>query len=502
MFRTSCWRASRLRPRLRPGSTRRPAVVPLEDRILLTALPVLAGSTPFIISGVGAEAATALAQFESAIGGADNGSGGPQTSGFRTINWDGVKLDGTDFGGQSEVIVPNATVGIPVTRFQSRGVIFEEVYAVSGDGFASANPGVAGQFPAFSPKNTFAMFNETSIDLHFVLPSDPSVTPTPQRQFVRGFGAIFLDVETYGSSSIEYKDGNRTLGKFFVPPGTSGQPEFLGVLFDQPIVTDVSLVPGTATVFQFQNGSITPGPADITNDTAKGQDLAVTDDFVYAEPANGFSPVLVGRDGLEQVYIDLLHRGVDPVAEQLFGILKQNGASLGDFAGVIESSPEYKYNLIQSLYGKVLRRMADPDGLVAQLQFLDETNAQRVEAELFGSAEYFNTRGGSQTSSFLDAAYHDILNRGVDPAGVQAWGQRLSEGATLGQVAFGILRSPEGATAQLNTLDQEFLGRPAGPADISSFVPGLTDGLTLEEVIVAIIGSQEYIAFHFLRGSA
>ena len=42
----------------------------------------------------------------------------------------------------TEVIVPGHTIGIPTDRFQERGVQFEEIYAVSNDGFATANPGL------------------------------------------------------------------------------------------------------------------------------------------------------------------------------------------------------------------------------------------------------------------------------------------------------------------------------------------------------------------------
>src|SRR5207302_1128405 len=150
------------------------------------------------------------------IGGPDNGNvASPQTTGFRTINWDGVKLDGTDFNGNTTVITPGETVGIPINRFQTRGVQFAEVYAVSGDGFVDVNPGVANQFPAFSPANTFAMFNDNQIELSFVNPSAANTTPTPAA--VRGFGAIFLDVETPNTTSIEYFSGSTSLGKFFVP---------------------------------------------------------------------------------------------------------------------------------------------------------------------------------------------------------------------------------------------------------------------------------------------
>ena len=59
---------------------------------------------------------------------------------------DGVKLDGTDFGGgpNTTVISQGNTVGIPLDRFQSRGVYFGAVYAVSGDGFTTVNPSAAG----------------------------------------------------------------------------------------------------------------------------------------------------------------------------------------------------------------------------------------------------------------------------------------------------------------------------------------------------------------------
>jgi hypothetical protein len=243
----------------------------------------IAAGTPASFSGVNTVAnpngaATALQAFETAIGGVNNGATPPpQATGFRTINWDGVKLDGTDFGGDTTVINPGNTVGIPINRFQERGVQFEQVYAVSGDGFTDVNPNVAGLFPAFSPKNTFAMFNENSIGLSFVLPS--LHTTTPVSAGTRGFGAIFLNVTTDNTSSIEFFNGDTSLGKFFVPKSTTGQAEFLGELFSSPIVTRVSLTLGEGALFSFDGTTVRPGGADsLTNN------LVVTDDFVYAEP--------------------------------------------------------------------------------------------------------------------------------------------------------------------------------------------------------------------------
>ena len=119
-------------------------------------IPSAWSAAPMVFSGSGANAATALDAYRTAIGG-DRNTAGPEASGRREISWDGVRLDGTDANPNTKVISSGHTVIIPVDRFQSQGAVFADPYAVSGDGFASVNPGTAGQFPAFSPNNTFAM---------------------------------------------------------------------------------------------------------------------------------------------------------------------------------------------------------------------------------------------------------------------------------------------------------------------------------------------------------
>ncbi|SEN44504.1 PEP-CTERM protein-sorting domain-containing protein [Nitrosospira multiformis] len=204
-------------------------------------------------------------------------------SGRREISWDGVRLDGTDVNPNTQVVDSGHTVIIPVDRFRGQGALFEDPYAVSGDGFASVNPATAGQFPAFSPNNTFVMQDDTpyQFDDRFIAQSF-----TIPGTATRGFGAIFVDVEKAGSS-IEYfghdSSGHEvSLGTFNVPTGAmSGEPQFLGVLFDQPVVTDVKLAVGTNTLFNFDGTNFQSfGPENL----AEGTDLAVTDDFVYAEP--------------------------------------------------------------------------------------------------------------------------------------------------------------------------------------------------------------------------
>src|SRR5437867_2688177 len=235
----------------------------LEPRRMLAVITASAETGFRIFSGVGTSAAAAaLAAFQKAVGGVDNGNDANlHPNGSRRINWDGVLLDGTDFGGKTQTIIANKTVGIPVNRFQTRGALFGEVYAVSGDGFASANPGVAGQLNSFTPKNIFGHFNDIDIDTDFIKPS--AATTTPVKLATRGFGAIFCDVEQKNSSYIEFESGTTSLGKFFVPTGASGQVEFLGVLFNAAIVTEAVCSPGTSPLFFFHGGHVSSCKADI-----------------------------------------------------------------------------------------------------------------------------------------------------------------------------------------------------------------------------------------------
>lgn len=238
---------------------------------VLSSLAASAEAVPIVFSGSGANTATAFDDFRTAIGGGSR------------IAWDGVRLDGTDVNPNTRVIESGKTVEIPVDRFRNVGAIYADPYTVSGDGFASVNPGTAGQFTAFSPNNTFAMFDPTDgqfndrfIEQTFVVPGTNTAAVT------RGFGAIFTDVELAGTSSIEYFGSQGTsLGKFDVPIGASGETQFLGVLFDQAIVEEVLLTLGTNALFSF-DGSVFKsfGSENLTG----GIDLAVTDDFLFATP--------------------------------------------------------------------------------------------------------------------------------------------------------------------------------------------------------------------------
>jgi hypothetical protein len=260
-----------------------------------------AWSAPIVFSGSGASATTALDAFRAAIGGVKNTAAAPQVGGRREINWDGVKLDGTDVGPNTVVVDPDKTVIIDVDRFKGQGTLFADPYAVSGDGFTSVNPDSAEQFPAFSPNNTFVMQDPNSgqFDDRFIGESF-NLAGTDTTAGTRGFGAIFLDVEDAASSSIEYfgrdTNGNQvSLGTFGVPVGADGEPQFLAVLFDQAVVTDVNLTVGTNALFNFDGTTFQSFGAE---NRAQGIDLVATDDFIFAEPTEAVAVAIPAPDTL------------------------------------------------------------------------------------------------------------------------------------------------------------------------------------------------------------
>ena len=101
------------------------------------------------------------------------------------------------------------------------------------------------------------------MDLRFRIPG------TSTRALVRGFGAVYTDVDRRESAAFEYFDRRgRSLGRFAVPPRPQGF-SFLGVLYRKPVVSRVRIVYGNHAL----------GPDD-----SGRYDVAVMDNFVYEEP--------------------------------------------------------------------------------------------------------------------------------------------------------------------------------------------------------------------------
>jgi hypothetical protein len=226
------------------------------------------GSEPTVVSGAGD--IEPLVEEYRALLGPDNG-GAPEAhgSGRREINWDAVP---------DEFAAPDA---LPSDFFnftedpRARGAVLEtpgDHVAVSADSdnpedaevrFGDVNPSYADTFQTFSEERLFSPIGSNVVDLGFFVPG------TDTAAAVRGFGAVYTDVDREETAAFEFFDANGgSLGSFAVPVSEDGL-SFLGIAFPEPIVARVRIVYGNTEL----------GPDD------GGQyDVAVMDDFIYGEP--------------------------------------------------------------------------------------------------------------------------------------------------------------------------------------------------------------------------
>ncbi len=238
-----------------------------------------------------------LDAFRAALGGPLNAPNTPPAeSGRREINWDRV---------------PAAVTNVdtfPATFFNvnsKRGAVYSTPgtgLRVDSTNFAAVNAGLADQFAFFSPKKLFMPVGSNQVDVDFKLVG----TTTPG--LVKGFGAVFADVDRPGSTTIEFFDADSTRIGVVVAPNHSGAQllSFVGAVFEAPIVARVRITSGEA--------ALTATSIDVSAGGPK--DLVVMDDFVYGEPRAAGPPaqVMVGNIFFRSAHNGSQNPAVDTIA--------------------------------------------------------------------------------------------------------------------------------------------------------------------------------------------
>jgi hypothetical protein len=227
-------------------------------------------SEPTIVTASG-DITAAVEEYRQLLGGTNNGGdpGSAGTDGYREINWDTVPDEIADPN-----FLPSDFFNAPDAP-RARGIFLATPghgLMISADGdnptgtpprFGSANAQYPDIFKTFSEERLFSPIGSHIVNITFFVPG----TDTPAA--VRGFGAVYTDVDT-DHTAFEYfdKDGN-SLGAFQTPLSGDGL-SFLGVVFDQAIVFRIEVRYGTGAL----------GP----DDGEGGVDVAVMDNFIYGEP--------------------------------------------------------------------------------------------------------------------------------------------------------------------------------------------------------------------------
>jgi hypothetical protein len=227
-------------------------------------------SEPQVVTGSG-EISSAVDQYRALLGennGTDPGTKGP--TGYREINWDTIPDEFT-----APNFYPSDFFNGPESP-RARGIVLNtpgEGLMVSANAdnpsgilprFGNINPQYAEIFKTFSAEKLFSPVGGSNlVEITFFVPG----TQTPAA--VRGFGAVYTDVDT-DHTAFEYfdKDGN-SLGQFQTPIADGGL-SFLGVVFEDAVVARIEVKYGTGAL----------GP----NDGEGGVDVAVMDNFIFGEP--------------------------------------------------------------------------------------------------------------------------------------------------------------------------------------------------------------------------
>jgi len=221
--------------------------------------------------------------FRAALGTPVNGNNpGPLAIGRREINWDGA--GGVDTTTTPPVTPFNVFLNTRGSQFTTPGIGLSQAPASGGPqgGLATLfnNPSYGTIFRPFSNLRLFTPVGSNITEASFFIPGSSGSIPAT----VRGFGAVFTDVDEPDGSGPGVKNGNRgasTLVEFFgadgrllfssfVPaaPGDGGQ-SFLGITFSDARIARVRIT----------TGDTAPGPDD-----DQKNDIVVMDDFIYGEP--------------------------------------------------------------------------------------------------------------------------------------------------------------------------------------------------------------------------
>ena len=198
--------------------------------------------------------------------GTNNGVGGTFPHGRREINWDAVpdarsapNLFPANFFNSNS---PRGAVFFtPGTGFQVSANLVNPTQTPVR--FGNINRVYPALFSTFSPQRLFTALDSTITENLFFIPG------TTRAATVKGFGAVFTDVNADDSTKIEYFDvnGNLLFSRDVLPaPNHRGGLSFLAVGFD------------TASVFMVR---VTSGDRILK---APNFDVVVMDDFIYGEP--------------------------------------------------------------------------------------------------------------------------------------------------------------------------------------------------------------------------
>ena len=241
--------------------------------------------TPLVFQAAGPDAASiqsAVDAYRAALGDNNLNNPGPIQKGRREINWDGGN---PNLLATTAPVTPfNVFLNTRGSQFTTPGLGLSQAPPSGGPQGGLAvlfgNPTYATAFRAFSASRLFTPVGSNITEASFSIPGTNGNAPAT----VRGFGAVFTDVDqpdgstlsatgtTHKASTlIDYFDKHGRLifsSSVAAAPG-DGNLSFFAIKFDDARIASVRI----------KTGDVAPGPND-----NKQHDIVMMDDFIYGEP--------------------------------------------------------------------------------------------------------------------------------------------------------------------------------------------------------------------------
>jgi hypothetical protein len=237
--------------------------------------------TPVVFQAAGATTESiqsSVDAFRAALGIPNNlNNPGPLSHGRREINWDGGNPNVMD---TTAPVTPfNVFLNTRGSQFTTPGLGLSQAPPSGGPQGGLAvlfgNPSYDKTFRTFSPSRLFTPVGSNITNASFFIPGTNGTVPAT----VRGFGAVFTDVDQQAdgnpnhkaSTLIEYLDKDSRIlfsSSVSASPG-GGNLSFFGIVFGDARIASVRI----------QAGNVAPGASDDAR-----HDIVMMDDFIYGEP--------------------------------------------------------------------------------------------------------------------------------------------------------------------------------------------------------------------------
>jgi Domain of unknown function (DUF4214) len=366
-----------------------------------------------------------------------------------------------------------------------------------------------GVFWAGTTGSTFAVEN-TIIAKNFAATAGPDAN-NPAGTFTDNGGNL-IGIAGAGSGNTGFTAATTQTGTIATPldpllgalAANGGPP--IGNPATPTVLQTEALLPGSPAVDKGVAAAVTTDERGFRRPDGTGSDTGTQD--VGAFESN---PLTGNAAFVQTLYFDFLKRlgdlGKPNDAGGWVNALNAGALTPQQVANAIARSPEAQGVLVDGLYLKIFGRTSDPSGRAAFVNFLQHGGTvEQVITAMVTSPEYSALTGGTD-AGFVQSLYNKLLGRVASPSELNGWLGFLQSGQSRARVATLFLQSAEfradvveelyGFTyapdESVVSLFANLLHRTAAPsaAEINGWV---NSGLDIYSIEIAIAGSTEFVA--------